>query len=100
MRTIAVLAMALATAPASAEEKLNFDVDKLCQWQFENNSMDVEECKTLEAEGKSYVAAHEAEAAPERRAACVAETLSYAGDPGFASYTVYSACLKDGPGSL
>jgi hypothetical protein len=97
--TIAVLAAFIAL-PAQAQDRLNFDIEKLCQWQFDNNSMDLQECAEMENSSKEYVEANEVQATAERRAECEKEALSYAGDSGFTSYTVYATCLKDGPGSL
>ncbi len=82
------------------EPKLNFDPAKLCQWQSTNNSMNIDECMKLETDGKQAVAAMETTADKERVAECRTEALNFSGDSGFASYTVYAACLKDGPGSL
>jgi hypothetical protein len=96
---IAALAACIAL-PAQAQDTLNFDIGKLCQWQFDNNSMDLQECAEMETSSKEFVEAHDAQATAERRAECRKEALSYAGDSGFTSYTVYAACLKDGPGAL
>lgn len=93
-------ALLIGSVAARAETMPAFDIAKLCAWQFENNSMNVEECRALEEDGKAFVVENEAKSTAERREACMREVVSYAGDSGFASYTVYAACLKDGPGGL
>ncbi len=96
-------ALLLAATPAMAQDAaapLNFDIAKLCDWQNKNNSMDVAECTTLETEAQKTVADLEAKADAKRKEDCTTEARSYSGDSGFASYTVYAGCLKDGPGSL
>ncbi len=102
MRKLAFVLLLVAT-PALAQEAaapLNFDVAKLCDWQNKNNSMDVAECTKLETEAQATVADLEAKADAKRKDDCTNEARSYSGDSGFASYTVYAGCLKDGPGSL
>jgi hypothetical protein len=96
----AIFALALLASPAIAADGLNFDPPQLCAWQASNNGMDVGECTQLEDEAKSSVADLESSADADRKAACVSEAKSFSGDSGFASYTVYAGCLKDGPGSL
>lgn len=93
-------ALALFITPALAAEGLNFDTAKLCAWQATNNSMDAAECAKLEEDSKAIVAELEAKADKTRLEDCVKEAQSYSGDSGFASYTVYATCLKDGPGSF
>ena len=98
-----IIALLLVTSPAIAQDApapLNFDVAKLCDWQNKNNSMDVAECTALETEAQKTIADLEGKAEAKRKEDCTAETRSYSGDSGFASYTVYAGCLKDGPGSL
>lgn len=101
MRKIIFTLMLIAT-PALAQEAtpLNYDIAKLCEWQNTNNSMDVAECTKLETEAQVAVAELEAKADAKRKEDCTTETRNYSGDSGFASYTVYAGCLKDGPGSL
>lgn len=97
----ALVTLALLTTPALAgAEELKFNPDRLCQWQAANNSMDAGECSKLEDEAKAQIASLEDISDSERKAACVAEAQGFAVDSGFASYTVYATCLKDGPGSL
>jgi hypothetical protein len=96
---VAVLALLATPALASAAD-LKFNPAKLCEWQAANNSMDAGECSKLEDEAKSTIASLEDTADGERKAACVTEAQGFAVDSGFASYTVYAGCLKDGPGSL
>jgi hypothetical protein len=90
----------LATPAAAGAEELKFNPAKLCEWQATNNSMDAAECSKLEDEAKAAVASLEGTADGERKAACVTEAKGFAVDSGFASYSVYAGCLKDGPGSL
>lgn len=98
---LALIALLMTTATAFAEDAaLNFDTAKLCQWQSENNSMDVAECTKLEDEAKASVADLESQVDPTRKQDCTTEAHSYSVDSGFASYTLYTACLKDGPGNL
>ncbi len=92
-----VLGFGLMVAPAFAQDTLKFDSARLCAWQSANNGMDVDECSKLEDEGKTLVAEFEGSVDADRRIACVAEGNSFAGDSGFASYTLYASCLKDGP---
>lgn len=105
-RSALFLAAALCAAmgfalPAQADStQLTFDTAKLCAWQNANNSMDVAECTKLEEDSKATIADLESKADQKRKDDCVAEAKSYSGDSGFASYTVYAGCLKDGPGSL
>lgn len=101
MRLILAAAILSFATPAFAEDTaLPFDVAKLCQWQNENNSMDVAECTTMEEEGKASLADLATKAEKPRLEECNKEAMAYSGDSGFASYTVYATCLKDGPGSL
>ena len=101
MRTV-IFALMLTASPALAEDgaPLNYDIARLCEWQNTNNSMDVAECTKLEEEAKVAVAELEGKADAKRKDDCLTETRNYSGDSGFASYTVYAGCLKDGPGSL
>ena len=102
MRNI-ILALMLTASPALAQDTaapLHYDIAKLCAWQNTNNSMDVAECTKLETEAQAAVAELEAKADAKRKEECLTETRNYSGDSGFASYTVYAGCLKDGPGSL
>jgi hypothetical protein len=95
-----VLGFGLLVSPAFAQDSLNFDSAQLCAWQSANNGMDVAECVKLEDEARDKVAELEPVADADRKTACVAEGKGFAGDSGFASYTLYATCLKDGPGSL
>lgn len=98
---LAIIALLLTTATAFAEDSvLNFDTAKLCQWQNENNSMDVAECTKLEDEAKATVADLESTADAKRKQDCATEAKNFSVDSGYASYTLYAGCLKDGPGSL
>ena len=92
-----VLSAAFFAGPAFAQETLKFDSARLCAWQSANNGMDAGECAKLEDEGKTIVAELESAVDADRKTACVAEGNSFAGDSGFASYTLYASCLKDGP---
>jgi hypothetical protein len=95
-----VLSAALMATPALAQDTLKFDAAQLCAWQSSNNGMDVTECTKLEDEGKTTVAELETTVDADRKSACIAEGKTFAGDAGFASYTLYASCLKDGPGNL
>jgi hypothetical protein len=95
-----LVSSAALAAPAHAQDGLRFDPAQLCAWQAANNGMDVGECTTLEDESRASLAALEAAADADRKTACVSEAKGFSGDSGFASYTVYAGCLKDGPGSL
>ena len=98
-----LLATLLLATPAFAQDApppLNFDIAKLCEWQNKNNSMDVAECTGMESEAQKTIAGLETKADAKRKEECTAEARNYSGDSGFASYTVYAGCLKDGPGSL
>jgi hypothetical protein len=95
-----VLSFGLLSVPALAQDTLTFDSARLCAWQAANNGMDAGECAKLEDEGKAIVAELEGSVDADRKTACVAEGNSFAGDSGFASYTLYASCLKDGPGNL
>jgi hypothetical protein len=96
---LAIAAFTLVTPAFAAEQPLPFDVAKLCQWQHDNNSMDMAECTTMEEGSKATLADVTAKADAARVVDCNKEALAYSGDSGFASYTVYATCLKDGPGS-
>lgn len=102
MKKIALAAaVLLAASPALADAaELTFDAAQLCAWQESNNGMNKDECLKLEDEAKAAIAALEAKAEQARKDECVTEARNYSGDSGFASYTVYAACLKNGPGSL
>ena len=89
----------LATPAAAGADELKFNPDRLCQWQAANNSMDAAECGKLEDEAKAQIASLEGSADGDRKTACVTEAKGFAVDSGFASYTVYAGCLKDGPSS-
>jgi hypothetical protein len=95
-----VIALSLLATPALAADGLNFDPAQLCAWQASSNGMDVGECTKLEDDAKSMVADLETTADADRKTACLAEAKNFSSDSGFASYTVYAGCLKDGPGSL
>lgn len=95
-----IIALAFLATPALAQDALKFDPPQLCAWQASNNGMDVSECTKLEDDAQAMVTELETTADADRRTACVAEAKSFSGDSGFASYTVYAGCLKDGPGSL
>jgi hypothetical protein len=92
-----VLGFGLTVAPALAEDTLKFDSARLCAWQAANNGMDADECTKLEDEGKMTIAELEASVDADRKAACIAQGNSFAGDSGFSSYALYASCLKDGP---
>jgi hypothetical protein len=100
MFAMAMFASPLLVQPAFAQEGLKFDPAQLCAWQSANNGMDVGECVKLEDDAKSSLEEVETAADETRKTACVQEAQSFASDSGFASYTVYAGCLKDGPGSL
>jgi hypothetical protein len=100
MLKYAVFALSFMALPAVAADGLNFNPAELCAWQAANNSMDAGECAQLETEAKGAIASLETAADPARKDACIAEAKSFSGDSGFASYTVYASCLKDGPGNL
>lgn len=95
----ALVLLLLATPALAQQPPLNFDVAKLCQWQKDNNNMDVAECSKLEDEAKAAVSELEGKADATRKADCTKEAQDFSGDSGFASYTVYTTCLKDGPQS-
>ncbi len=98
---LALIALLMSTSAAlAADASLNFDTTKLCQWQNENNSMDVAECTKLEDEAKASTTDLEAKADAKRKDDCTTEAKNFSVDSGFASYTLYAGCLKDGPGSL
>ncbi|HMT13396.1 MAG TPA: hypothetical protein PKE19_01475 [Aestuariivirga sp.] len=98
---LALVVLALLTTPALADPAgLTFDTGKLCQWQLDNNSMPLDECTRMEGEAQATVADLEKSATAERKTQCEKEARDYSGDSGFASYTVYATCLKDGPGNL
>ena len=102
MRKLLLATLLLAT-PAIAQDApppLNFDIAKLCEWQNKNNSMDVAECTAMETAAEKDMPALEAKADAKRKDECTAEAQNYSGDSGFASYTVYTSCLKSGPGGL
>ena len=96
----ALILLLLSASAATAQTTLNFDTAKLCQWQNENNSMDVAECTKLEDDAKATVGDLEAKADDKRKQDCTTEAKNFSVDSGFASYTLYTGCLKDGPGSL
>lgn len=98
-----ILALMLTASPAFAQDAaapLNFDIAKLCEWQSANNAMDAAECTKLETEARGALAELVTKADAKRKEDCGTEARNYSGDSGFASYTVYAGCLKDGPGSL
>jgi pectin methylesterase-like acyl-CoA thioesterase len=95
-----LFALVLMAASALAQEPLKFDIAGLCQWQNSNNGMDLTECTDLETEAQIATATLEAKVDAARKALCSDEARNYSGDSGFASYTVYSECLRNGPGSL
>ncbi len=97
---LALIALLLTTTAAFAEDAaLNFDTAKLCQWQSENNSMDVAECTKLEEEAKASAADLESQVDAKRKQDCTTEGKNFSVDSGFASYTLYASCLQDGPGN-
>jgi hypothetical protein len=98
---LALFALILSASAAIAEAPvLNFDTAKLCQWQHDNNSMDVAECTKLEDDAKATIADLESKADAKLKDDCLNEGTKIAIDSGFASYTLYAGCLKDGPGNL
>jgi hypothetical protein len=100
-KIVSVLVAAVIVVPASAQTSaLTFDPAQLCGWQEAINGMNKDECLKLEEEAKSALADLESKAERARRDECMTEAKNYSGDSGVASYTVYSECLKNGPGSL
>jgi hypothetical protein len=98
---IALIFLVLSTTAAFARDSvLEFDTAKLCEWQNKNNSMDISECTKLEDEAKSKLSELESKTDATRKTDCIAEAKNFSTDSGFASYTLYVGCLKDGPGSL
>jgi hypothetical protein len=98
---LALITLMLSTAAALADDvPLNFDIAKLCKWQLTNNSMEIAECTKLEDEAKTLTPELETKADAQRKADCATEAKNFALDSGFASYTLYAGCLKEGPGSL
>jgi hypothetical protein len=95
-----ILAMSASAAFAQDATPLKFDPDQLCAWQKANNGMDETECKKLETEAQATIADLEKAAEQARKDECKTEARNFSGDSGFASFTVYATCLKDGPGSL
>lgn len=79
---------------------LKFETEKLCQWQHNNNDMNIAECTKMEDDAKATVTDLEAKADAKRKQDCATEAANFAVDSGFASYTLYAGCLTDGPGSL
>lgn len=100
MRIIVLSTLLFLSQPALAQDSLVFDIGKLCQWQSNNNGMDVGECTTLEQEGKTFVDMNASTLDAKRDEECKKEVLSFAADPGVASYAIYADCLKNGPDSL
>jgi hypothetical protein len=100
MKKLILTSLLLASTPALAQQGLKFDPAQLCAWQAANNGMDAGECAKLEDDAKSSIAALEGAADADRKSACMTEAQGFSGDSGFASYTVYAGCLKDGPGNL
>jgi hypothetical protein len=94
------MSLVMFAAPVLAQDTLTFNSARLCAWQAANNGMDADECAKLEDEGKATVTELEGSVDADRKTACLAEGNTFAGDSGFASYTLYASCLKDGPGSL
>ena len=98
---IAPFILLLLSSPVFADDApLGFDTAKLCAWQHDHNAMDVAECTKLEDEAKAAVPDLQSKADVKRKDECVTEAKGFAVEPGFASYTIYAGCLKDGPGSL
>ena len=94
-------ALLISTTTVFAQgSELNFNTEKLCQWQNENNSMDVAECTKLEDEAMADAKDLESKVDQQRKKDCTAEAKNFSSDSGFASYTLYAGCLKDCPGSL
>jgi hypothetical protein len=92
--------LTLTTSALADQSTLKFDTAKLCQWQHDNNSMEVDECKTLEDEAQAKLPELEGKADAKRKEDCTTEANNFSVDSGYASYTLYAGCLKDGPGSL
>jgi flagellar motility protein MotE (MotC chaperone) len=100
-KIVFLLVAAVIAAPALAQSgALTFDPAQLCGWQEKNNGMNRDECLKLEDEAKAALAELESKAEQARKDECQAEAKNYSGDSGFASYTVFAECLKNGPGSL
>jgi hypothetical protein len=100
MRFSLIMLLVLSTSAFAEQTPLKFDTAKLCQWQHDNNSMEVDECAKLEDEAKAKVLELEAKADAKRKEDCTTEATNFSVDSGYASYTLYAGCLKDGPGSL
>jgi hypothetical protein len=100
MRFAFIPLLVLSTSAYAEQAALKFDTEKLCQWQHDNNSMEVDECTKLEDEAKAKVTDLEAKSDAKRKEDCTTEATNFSVDSGFASYTLYAGCLKDGPGSL
>ncbi len=100
MRFAILFLLASSVSALADQAALKFDTAKLCQWQRDNNSMAVDECTKLEDEAKAKVPDLEAKADLKRKDDCTTEAVNFSADSGFASYTLYAGCLKEGPGSL
>lgn len=98
MRLMLAFSLLTMLASGAVAEPL-FDIPSLCKWQNENNGMDLAECTRLEEEAKTAMPALEASADANRQADCRKEAEDFAADSGFASYALYSECLKNGPQS-
>jgi hypothetical protein len=89
----------LSTSAFADSSALKFDTTSFCAWQKDHNQMAVADCTKVEDEGKAQLAALEGKADQKRKDDCTAAAKLAAEEAGFASYTVYTSCLIDGPGA-
>lgn len=93
-------ALFLLSASAFADSSaLKFDTASFCTWQKDHNQMAVADCTKVEDDAKAQMAGLETKSDAKRKDECTAAAKAASEEAGFASYTVYTSCLIDGPGA-
>ncbi len=99
MRYVVPALLLLSTSALADSTMLKFDTASFCAWQKDHNQIAVDDCSKVENESKAQLANLESKADSKRKDECTAAATLAGEEAGFASYTVYTSCLRDGPGA-
>ena len=99
MRYFIPALLLLSTSALADATALKFDTAKFCTFQKDHNQMALEDCTKVEDDAKATLTDLEGKADAKRKDDCTVATKAASEEAGFASYTVYTDCLKNGPGA-
>ena len=99
MRYLIPALFLLSSSALADSGALKFDTASFCNWQKDHNQIAVDDCTKVENESMGQLALFESKADAKRKEDCTAATKLAAEEAGLASYTVYTSCLRDGPGA-